>query len=66
MYLEGNKLNSLPDDFFEKLSSVKWVDLRNNCLTSLPTIGLKNHNSLEILLLQGNQIRYLPPELGNN
>lgn len=33
-------------------------------MTSLPTVGLSNHSSLEVILLQGNRIRNLPVDLG--
>ncbi|XP_069688235.1 leucine-rich repeat-containing protein 27-like [Periplaneta americana] len=63
LYLEGNLLQELCEIFFPALPSLKWLDVRNNFLTSLPR-SIANHPNLEVLLLQGNQIRVLPLELG--
>jgi hypothetical protein len=43
---------------------MKWIDLRNNQLTSIPSDGLARHNFLRYILLGGNHIRQLPVELG--
>jgi len=36
LYLEGNSLIELPDNFFDRLPALLWLDLRNNQLTALP------------------------------
>lgn len=64
MYLEGNKLSQLPFDLFLRLPKLKWLDLRNNQLTSIPSHGLAKHRSLQHLLLSRNRLRTLPYELG--
>lgn len=63
LYLEGNLIESLPDDFFDKLSRLTWLDLRRNKLKTIPS-GVANHSFLETLLLQDNQIEALPNEIG--
>ncbi|KAF2879511.1 hypothetical protein ILUMI_26665 [Ignelater luminosus] len=63
LYLEGNFIESLPDDFFDKLSRLTWLDLRRNKLKTIP-FGIANHSFLETLLLQDNQIEALPNEIG--
>ncbi len=35
-YLEGNEISSLPQCLFSSLSSLVWLDVRNNRLTGLP------------------------------
>ncbi|RDD42713.1 Leucine-rich repeat-containing protein 27 [Trichoplax sp. H2] len=64
LYLEGNKLLALPDDFFDRLPSLRWLDLRNNQLQSIPS-SIGNHKTLTNLLLSGNLLTELPVELGN-
>ncbi len=36
LHLQSNYITELPEGFFEQLTSLKWLDLRNNRLTSLP------------------------------
>ncbi|XP_028648442.2 leucine-rich repeat-containing protein 27-like [Erpetoichthys calabaricus] len=64
LYLEGNELLNVPDDFFSKMPNLLWLDLRNNNLTSLPA-SIGQHCCLKTLLLEGNPIQKLPIELGN-
>lgn len=64
MYLEGNELTSLPDDFFDCLPRLTWLDLRRNKLLRLPSVYTGRHNHLRTLLLEGNKLRSLPLELG--
>ena len=54
----------LPQEIFVRLQTLKWIDLRNNQLTEIPSDGLAKHTSLRYLLLGGNLIRTLPVELG--
>ncbi|XP_051883600.1 leucine-rich repeat-containing protein 27-like isoform X2 [Pristis pectinata] len=64
LYLEGNAISELSEDFFHRLPNLIWLDLRNNKLTRLP-LSIGNHRCLKTLLLEGNPIRKLPVELGN-
>jgi Leucine-rich repeat (LRR) protein len=64
LYLEGNELCSLPDDFFDKLPKLVWLDLRKNGLLRLPSVYTGRHQNLRNLLLEGNNLRSLPLELG--
>ncbi|KAF4106189.1 leucine-rich repeat-containing protein 27-like isoform X2 [Onychostoma macrolepis] len=64
LYLEGNEIRSLPERFFSSLSSLVWLDVRNNRLTGLPA-AIGQHRCLKTLLLEGNPISALPPELGH-
>ena len=43
---------------------VKYLDLRNNLLSEIPTRGLAKHEHLEYLLISNNRINSLPGELG--
>ncbi|XP_072335250.1 leucine-rich repeat-containing protein 27-like isoform X3 [Scyliorhinus torazame] len=64
LYLEGNAISGLSEDFFHQLPNLLWLDLRNNKLTMLP-LSIGDHRCLKTLLLEGNPIRKLPVELGN-
>ncbi|XP_072414174.1 leucine-rich repeat-containing protein 27-like [Chiloscyllium punctatum] len=64
LYLEGNAISELSEDFFHQLPNLVWLDLRNNKLKSLPC-SIGDHRCLKTLLLEGNLIRRLPVELGN-
>ncbi|ESN93860.1 hypothetical protein HELRODRAFT_180512 [Helobdella robusta] len=62
--LEANEIRQLPDNLFNCLPSLKWLDLRNNKLEGLPNLGLDNPDlKLEVLLLESNIITRLPTEL---
>lgn len=63
LYLEGNVISSLPEEFFICLRSLEWLDLRNNKLTEIPK-NVGKHKNLKTLLLGINQLRVLPPEIG--
>ncbi|XP_066536109.1 leucine-rich repeat-containing protein 27-like [Hoplias malabaricus] len=63
LYLEGNKMPSLPENMFSCLPNLIWLDLRNNQLTGLPA-DIGQHRCLKTLLLEGNPITELPVELG--
>ncbi|XP_067828583.1 E3 ubiquitin-protein ligase LRSAM1-like isoform X2 [Heptranchias perlo] len=64
LYLEGNLLQELPDELFNHLPQLVWLDLRKNRLQKLPA-GIGNHRCLRTLLLETNPLRELPVELGN-
>lgn len=64
LYLEGNRISQLPENFFECFSNLKWLDLRRNCLTSIPSFFLGGMTELRSLLLEGNELSTLPLELG--
>ena len=63
LYLEGNVLCSLPEDFFTCLASLEWLDLRNNKLRKIPN-NVGEHKKLKTLLLGRNQLTVLPAEMG--
>lgn len=63
LFLERNMLVKLPEDFFHKLPSLMWLDLRNNKLKELPR-SIAHHEHLEHLLLTNNNLTKLPNELG--
>ncbi|XP_033756549.1 leucine-rich repeat-containing protein 27-like isoform X6 [Pecten maximus] len=64
LYLEGNGLSALPDDFFDKLPNLVWLDVRRNNLLRLPSVYTGRHQHLRSLLLESNSLRSLPLELG--
>ena len=66
LYLEGNELTTLPDELFDKLPNLQWLDLRRNYLIRLPTVYTGRHQNLRNLLLEGNNLRTLPLELGES
>ncbi|KAJ0170923.1 hypothetical protein K1T71_013695 [Dendrolimus kikuchii] len=63
LYLQDNKLTTLPEDFFPSLPNLMYLDLRNNEITDIPKT-IENHQYLTHLLLQNNKITSLPHELG--
>lgn len=63
IYLQNNKITTLPEDFFTSLSCLMWLDLRDNRLADIP-VSIKNHQGLTHLLLQNNCLTTLPNELG--
>lgn len=63
LYLDSNNLKEIPEDLFVVSKKLKWLDVRNNQLASIPST-LKGHESLETLLLQGNNLEKLSLELG--
>ncbi|XP_026566320.1 leucine-rich repeat-containing protein 27 [Pseudonaja textilis] len=63
LHLEGNALSVIPEDFFQSLSNLTWLDLRYNKLKELPS-GIGCHKQLKTLLLERNPIKRLPVELG--
>ena len=65
MYLDSNRLDELPKELFLILKNLKWLDVRNNNLSYIPST-IKGHSYLETLLIQGNNIDTLPLELGIN
>ncbi|XP_048362110.1 leucine-rich repeat-containing protein 27 isoform X2 [Sphaerodactylus townsendi] len=64
LYLEGNALSVIPEDFFQHLPNLVWLDLRYNRIKELPP-GIGCHKQLKTLLLERNPIKRLPVELGN-
>ncbi|KAG8269240.1 hypothetical protein J6590_004537 [Homalodisca vitripennis] len=64
LYLEGNKLTELGEAFFPSLKHLKWLDVRNNILKTVPH-SIADHNALQVLLLEGNMIEALPVEIGS-
>ncbi|XP_072110860.1 uncharacterized protein [Mobula birostris] len=64
LYLEGNLLQELPEELFDHLPRLVWLDLRKNRLQKIPA-RIGNHRCLRTLLLETNPLRELPVELGN-
>ena len=63
LYLEGNIISFLPEDFFPCLASLEWLDLRNNILCEIPR-NIGEHKKLKTLLLGRNKLKFVPAELG--
>ncbi|XP_029887174.1 leucine-rich repeat-containing protein 27 isoform X4 [Aquila chrysaetos chrysaetos] len=63
-HLEGNVISAVPEDLFQKLPHLVWLDLRYNKIKALPP-GIGYHRQLKTLLLEGNPIKQLPAELGD-
>jgi len=63
LYLKGNLIETLPIDFFTKLRSLVWLDLRCNKLQHIP-VSVGQHKCLKTLLLGDNKLEYIPAELG--
>lgn len=63
LYLEGNMISFLLEDFFPCLASLEWLDLRNNKLCEIPR-NIGEHKKLKTVLLGRNQLKFLPAELG--
>nr|XP_056706234.1 leucine-rich repeat-containing protein 27 [Euleptes europaea] len=64
LHLEGNALSVIPEDFFQHLPNLVWLDLRYNRIKEIPP-GVGCHKQLKTLLLERNPIKRLPVELGN-
>ncbi|RZF36911.1 hypothetical protein LSTR_LSTR004599 [Laodelphax striatellus] len=64
IYLEGNKIRKLDDDFFPTFQQLQWLDIRNNELEEIP-VTISNHPNLRVLLLEDNNLQQLPVELGS-
>ncbi|CAL8138274.1 unnamed protein product [Orchesella dallaii] len=60
--LRDNKIELLPDNFFDDLPMLSWCDFRYNKLQVLPTLN-SQHENLTVLLLQDNQLTDLPYSL---
>ncbi|XP_022912637.2 leucine-rich repeat-containing protein 27-like [Onthophagus taurus] len=63
LYLENNAIEYLPENIFQKLPRLTWLDLRNNRLKEIPS-GVANHQCLDTILLEDNMLERLPNELG--
>ncbi|XP_061491621.1 leucine-rich repeat-containing protein 27 isoform X2 [Rhineura floridana] len=62
LHLEGNALSVVPEDFFQRVPNLVWLDLRYNKIKELPP-GIGCHKQLKTLLLERNPIKRLPVEL---
>ncbi|XP_006536329.1 leucine-rich repeat-containing protein 27 isoform X2 [Mus musculus] len=63
LHLQRNLLREIPEDFFQLLPNLTWLDLRYNKIKVLPS-GIGSHKHLKTLLLERNPIKMLPVELG--
>ncbi len=63
LYLEGNTIFFIPGDFFTCLQGLEWLDLRNNKVQEIPR-NIGEHKNIKTLLLGGNNLVFLPFELG--
>nr|XP_002130075.1 leucine-rich repeat-containing protein 27 isoform X1 [Ciona intestinalis]XP_009859355.1 leucine-rich repeat-containing protein 27 isoform X2 [Ciona intestinalis] len=63
LYLEGNQISQLPNNFFDRLPTLQWLDLRNNQLKAIP-VSIGRHQSIKKLLLEGNCLTHLPLQMG--
>ncbi|KAM7102914.1 leucine-rich repeat-containing protein 27 [Ciconia maguari] len=59
-----NVISTIPEDLFQKLPHLVWLDLRYNKIKALPP-GIGYHRQLKTLVLERNPIKELPTELGN-
>ncbi|XP_015312370.3 leucine-rich repeat-containing protein 27 isoform X18 [Macaca fascicularis] len=64
LHLQRNSLCVIPQDFFQLLPNLTWLDLRYNRIEVLPS-GIGAHRHLKTLLLEKNPIKMLPVELGS-
>ncbi|XP_013395035.1 leucine-rich repeat-containing protein 27 isoform X2 [Lingula anatina] len=64
IYLEGNQLCHIPENFFECFPRLKWLDLRHNYIVNIPSAYIGSHQNLRNLLLEHNELKSLPLELG--
>ncbi|XP_042283337.1 SLIT and NTRK-like protein 5 isoform X1 [Thunnus maccoyii] len=60
VYLDHNRLTTLPREFLASQPSLMEVDLSGNLLQELPEGFLQDSDNLQRLYLQGNQLRFLP------
>jgi len=63
LFLQENSLHVLPEELFPTFRLLRRLDVRRNKLTCIPA-NIGDHQCLEVLLLQDNQISTLPPHLG--
>ena len=63
LYMAGNKIRVIPEEVFRHLPCLKWLDMRDNYLITLPD-SMAHHPTLEVVLLDNNLFSELPPLLG--
>ena len=66
LYLHFNKLSNLPENIFENLIKLEWLDLQNNNLSTLPEKIFDNLVKLKWLDLSYNNIEDLPENIFEN
>jgi Leucine-rich repeat (LRR) protein len=60
--LTGCRIKQLPEDLFNHLPRIRWLDMRCNLMLSLPN-SLSHNPTLEVLLLDQNLFTSIPPVL---
>uniref|UniRef100_A0A668AFA9 LRRCT domain-containing protein n=1 Tax=Myripristis murdjan TaxID=586833 RepID=A0A668AFA9_9TELE len=60
VFLNHNRLNTLPEDFLADQPSLRALHLGGNQLQELPEGFLRGSDNLQEVDLQGNQLSYLP------
>jgi Leucine-rich repeat (LRR) protein len=63
LYLNHNKLSSIPNEIFQELKCLTTLDLSYNCLTHIPS-GIGSVCTLTKLFLNQNRITEIPLEMG--
>lgn len=52
LYLEGNAISALPEELFDCLPNLRWLDLRNNRISEIPPIiGKHRFDSHSLVIL---------------
>lgn len=63
LYLQNNRLVTLPEALFKGLNELQWLHLENNTMASLPERLFERLTRLRWLHLENNQLRSLPETL---
>ena len=54
LYLEGNAISSFPEELFDCLPNLRWLDLRNNRISEIPPIIGKHRFDISLLIITFN------------
>ena len=63
LWLQGNRLRTLPEDVFRGLGNLRALLLNRNSLVALPEGVFRGLSHLQVLLLSDNSIASLPEEI---